>query len=156
MIYQTLTNTELCTIYHNMISRCYSDATHRNQPYYIGCTICPEWYDPNADRFIRQANDPRRHAFYDWVRQHYYKMDNGEPVELDKDIRVKDNRIYSPETCLFVPRSINTFFGGTKGRKNAPTEKEVAYLEGQRDRILTDYYGRIPQEVYTAIQAYEF
>lgn len=29
---------------------------------------------------------------------------------LDKDIRIKGNKIYSPDTCLFVPARINTLF----------------------------------------------
>lgn len=83
-------------------------------------------------------------------------MDSGEPVELDKDIKVKGNKVYGPDTCLYVPRTINTFFGGTKGRKTAPSAQEIAYLEGRRDQLLQCYYGEIPQEVYEAIKNYEF
>ena len=29
---------------------------------------------------------------------------------LDKDILVKGNKVYSPETCIFVPKTINSLF----------------------------------------------
>ena len=31
-------------------------------------------------------------------------------MELDKDILFKHNKIYSPETCIFVPKTINSLF----------------------------------------------
>ena len=31
-------------------------------------------------------------------------------MELDKDILVKGNKIYSPETCIYMPQTINTLF----------------------------------------------
>ena len=31
-------------------------------------------------------------------------------MNLDKDILIKNNKIYSPETCVFVPHDINSLF----------------------------------------------
>ena len=31
-------------------------------------------------------------------------------MNLDKDILIKGNKIYSPETCIFVPKNINLLF----------------------------------------------
>ena len=31
-------------------------------------------------------------------------------MALDKDILIKGNKIYSPQTCIFVPKRINTLF----------------------------------------------
>lgn len=43
------------------------------------------------------------------------------PLDLDKDILWKGNKVYSPETCCFVPHSVNTLFlSGKKSRGALP------------------------------------
>ena len=44
-----------------------------------------------------------------WDSENYYIVDN-ERMCLDKDILVKHNKIYSPETCIYVPHTINALF----------------------------------------------
>ena len=95
-----------------MINRCYNDTIHKNQPTYIECTVCEEW--------LNYSN------FKKWFETNYYNVDN-ERMDLDKDILVKDNKVYSPETCIFVPHSINVFFSSSKpknGRKFAAIYKQ--------------------------------
>lgn len=72
----------------SMIRRCYSDKYHKHKPSYIGCSVCEEWrYYSNFEK---------------WFDKHFRKG-----YVLDKDILVQGNRIYSPETCCFVPPYIN-------------------------------------------------
>lgn len=78
-------------IWHDMLCRCYSDAYHIKRPTYIGCSVCEEWQ--------------KLSVFKQWFNEHYV----GGWV-LDKDILVKGNKTYSPETCCFVPQEINTLF----------------------------------------------
>lgn len=62
---------------------------------YKNCTVCDEWlYYPN---------------FKQWYDNNYYEVNN-EEMHLDKDILNKGNKVYSPETCVFVPQSINSLF----------------------------------------------
>ena len=93
---RNLSKTEMCRMYHNMYDRCYSLAYHERSPQYKDCEMCPEWLDD-------------KNNFYDWVLENYYTIDK-EQIDLDKDILVKGNKIYSPDTCIFAPHSINTYF----------------------------------------------
>lgn len=61
---------------------------------YRGCTIETSWYN--------FAN------FYSWAKQQKGALNSR--WQLDKDIIVKGNKHYSPDTCCFVPSQINSLF----------------------------------------------
>jgi hypothetical protein len=89
---------QLCPYYrtwHSMLERCYSAKYQARHPTYIGCTVCEEWHSFMAFRvwMIKQ----------DWQGK-----------QLDKDLLVAGNRVYSSDTCLFVSSQINTLlsYGG--------------------------------------------
>ena len=86
----------LAYMWHNMYNRCYREEYLKKHPIYEGCTICDEWLSD-------------RESFYNWVAENYYIID-GEQIDLDKDILVKGNKMYSPDTCIFTPHIINTYF----------------------------------------------
>ena len=44
-----------------------------------------------------------------WLENNYYEVP-GEKMHLDKDILCKGNKMYSRETCIFVPQRINLLF----------------------------------------------
>jgi hypothetical protein len=82
----------------NMIQRCYDERTHKLKPYYALCTVCEEWHN------------------YSNYREWYYENVMGDrKVDLDKDILISGNTVYSPETCTFVTHFANTVFETTKG-----------------------------------------
>ena len=72
-----------------MLSRCYCHKHQERQPTYKGCSVSPIWH--NFQNFAK------------WFDNNYI-----DGLELDKDIKVKGNRIYSPNTCLFVNAADNT------------------------------------------------
>ena len=80
----------------SMLKRCYSESVQNNRPTYAKCEVCPEWmtYDNFYYWIIRQEN------YNQW------KNTNSKWC-LDKDLLIKGNKIYSPETCLLVPNNIN-------------------------------------------------
>ena len=105
-IYSTEKNKKEYKTWKCMIERCYSESFQRRNPTYIGCYVCDEWH--NFQNFAK------------WYNENYYELD-GETMCLDKDILVKGNKVYSPETCVFAPISINCLFANSEnGRGDLP------------------------------------
>lgn len=84
--------------WYNMLSRCYCKKCHKNQPTYKDCIVCDEW--------LLFSNFKR------WFDENYI-----EGYDLDKDIIIKGNKVYSPETCCFVPHEINNLLCKNKNRR---------------------------------------
>ena len=85
-----------------MLKRCYDEQSKYNT--YKDCTVCEEW--------LCYAN------FEKWYNENYYEID-GERTELDKDILLKGNKVYSPITCVFVPKNINALFEKSNKIRNS-------------------------------------
>ena len=93
-------------IWKDMLRRCYDDKFHKKHPTYKDCEVCDEWL--NFQNFAK------------WYDKNYYKIEN-EQMHLDKDILIKGNKIYSPETCVIVPQVINDLFvKNNKSRGDLP------------------------------------
>lgn len=89
-------------MWHNLLRRCYNSKFKSRQPIYQGCRVCEQWLI--FSNFKKWVEDP----------------ENGyrEGYQLDKDIIVKGNKVYSPETCCFVPQAINCLFGFNSTKKS--------------------------------------
>ena len=93
-------------VWIKILQRCYDDICHKDRPTYNQCNIYEDW--------LNYQN------FAEWYYKNYYEVDD-ERMTLDKDILIKGNKIYSPETCIFVPERINTLFVKCdKSRGNYP------------------------------------
>ena len=82
-------------IWRSMLQRCYDPKRQEEYPTYKGCEV--EEYLLNFQHMGK------------WIEENYYEVP-GERMHLDKDILHKGNKIYSRETCIFVPERINTLF----------------------------------------------
>ena len=82
-------------IWHHMLERCYDSKYQERYPTYKGCRV--EEYLLNFQHMGK------------WLEENYYKVP-GEVMCLDKDILCKGNKVYSRETCIFVPERINLLF----------------------------------------------
>lgn len=74
----------------SILKRCYSKTLQNKQPTYKGCSICKEWvYFSNFETWMKTQ---------DWEGKY-----------LDKDLLVRGNKEYSPDTCIFVSNKVNAF-----------------------------------------------
>lgn len=81
--------------WRDMLKRCYDEKTLERNPTYCNKSVDECWH--NFQNFAK------------WFDENYYEHSK-EAMCLDKDILEKGNKIYSPNTCIFVPKRINTLF----------------------------------------------
>lgn len=93
--------TKCYRVWHSMLTRCYDENYYNKYQTYTDCKVIDEWL--NFQNFAK------------WFYENYYEIEN-EKMCLDKDILYKGNKIYSPDTCVFVPEKINMLF--TRNNKN--------------------------------------
>lgn len=88
-------HTDEYKIWHGVLERCYDPKFQEKHPTYKGCELNNNWLN-----FQNAAK---------WIEDNYYEVP-GEQMHLDKDILCKRNKVYSRETCIFVPQRINKLF----------------------------------------------
>lgn len=93
-------------VWYSMLERCYSGKYDT----YDKVEVCDEW--------LSYQN------FADWFDSSNYK----DGYELDKDLKQygTENKIYSPNTCIFLPQRINTFIRSMR-RTNITGEIGISY-----------------------------
>ena len=78
-------------LWQNMLERCFDDKLKQKRPTYKDVTCSKEWLLMTS--FIDDVSKMKGYDLEGW--------------ELDKDILVKGNKLYSKDTCCFVPSEIN-------------------------------------------------
>lgn len=88
-------HTQAYRCWHSMIMRCYDEINFKKQPTYKDCYV--------SEFFHNYQN------YAKWYNENYYEVGT-ERMEVDKDVLTKGNKVYSVDTCVFVPQHVNTLF----------------------------------------------
>lgn len=91
--------------WHQMMRRCYDEKIQNKKPTYKGCVVEESWH--NFQNFAA------------WYENNYYEVP-GQIMQIDKDILIKENKIYGPDTCIIVPNCINSLFKHKIGDSDLP------------------------------------
>lgn len=83
----------------SMLKRCYGDNSGRC---YENCTVHKDWH--NFQNFAK------------WFEENF-KPEFMQKWHLDKDLLVRENKIYSSETCCFAPAQLNSLLIGQNLKK---------------------------------------
>lgn len=92
----------MCPFYaawSDMLSRCYSEGLKSEFPTYRDASVCEQWL--------------RLSTFTSWMQSQEWKG-----MQLDKDLLFPGNKLYSPETCVFVSRQVNMFMTEQQSTKS--------------------------------------
>lgn len=84
------------TLWTTMLQRCYDDKLQQKQKSYIGCSV--------SDAFLSYT------FFYDLCGLEFgfnAKDEDGKSWQLDKDLLIRGNKVYSENTCCFLPAKLN-------------------------------------------------
>ena len=124
-------------VWFQMLKRCYDGNFHKKQPNYKDVTVCEKWHNYQN--------------FAEWYEDNY----NPETMQgwhLDKDILIKGNKIYSPETCCFVPQEINSLFTNSKNKRGDYPIGVIKNINKFNSSIGNNFLGsyNTPEEAFQA------
>ena len=80
-------------LWQGLLRRCYSGDFKKKNPTYIGCEV--------SNKFKNYE------YFYEWCNKQV-GFNNNKDWQLDKDLLIKGNRVYSEDFCIFLPQEVNT------------------------------------------------
>lgn len=123
-------------VWRSMLLRCYDKSYLEKHTTYKDVEVCEEWL--NFQNFAR------------WFYSQKYsdhQDKNGKVYHIDKDILVKGSKVYSPETCCFIPQEINVLFTKRESKrgdypigvryhnKNNKFESRISYSDGRTGNL---------------------
>jgi len=100
--YHPINNKKAYKTWKSMLARCYDKKSQLNSKNtsYINCSVSKDWLCFQI--------------FAKWFEENHV-----DGWQIDKDILFKGNKIYSSETCIFVPAELNIAFSSIVKKRNS-------------------------------------
>ena len=124
-------NTKEYMLWADMLRRCYSDKYQKKYPTYEGCEV--------SDNFKSYE------YFYEWCQNQIGFGNEG--WHLDKDLLIKGNKVYSEDSCIFIPAEVNSLLikrtalrgnhliGVSWSKKSRAFKAQVNKNKGKREHL---------------------
>lgn len=109
--------------WHSMMRRCYSTNYKKRFLTYVGCTVCEAWLTFSSFKAWMQTQDWRG-------------------KQLDKDLLVIGNKVYNPDTCIFVPQALNKLLSDHAAGRGPYPQGVRKYRGRFQARISEDGYSK--------------
>lgn len=107
-------SSDMYNVWVSMLQRCYSEKCQKINPTYVGVTVCDEW-----------------HNFQNFAE--WYSLNYVIDCHIDKDIKTKGNKVYSPEGCMFVSQKENTAFAFAKHYRFISPQGDIVDIYNMRE-----------------------
>ena len=115
------------SMWASMLERCYKNSIICN-PTYTGCIVDTEWLSFNN--------------FALWFGTRIYHVG----YELDKDIMFRNNKLYSKNTCLLIPKEVNSALTLNTAMRGATPLGVIEYKDRFRAQIHGKHLGLFDTE----------
>lgn len=108
--YSSKTDKKIYQTWSGMLQRRYCPTLHKKHPTYKNVTVHPDWLNFQV--------------FAKWMNKYYSKDEL--KYDLDKDLKSGESKVYSSETCMFIPQSLNKFMSSV-GSDNVSGQVGVSW-----------------------------
>lgn len=130
--------------WRGLLRRCYSEKERGKFPTYRDCQV--------SDNFKSYE------FFYEWFNK---QVGSDKGFDLDKDLLFKGNKTYSEDTCVLIPRELNSLLlKSDVARGDLPigvhynTQKQKYIAQVQKGNRTPDYLGHFDDPI-SAFNAYK-
>ena len=127
-------------LWHGILERCFSEKFLEKSPTYKNCKVSESWLI--LSNFIEDVKSIEN-----------YEKSLNEGWQLDKDLLSNGSKLYSKDTCCFIPRSLNIILssypkklnGLPKGVKLSKGGKYFAIIQKEGKKIFLGSYDSVEE-----------